>query len=59
MRITAVKGWYVLDDERSFAIGPCHASDLGEAVAVEHDACDSPCCDLCRALGLERWLEHQ
>lgn len=50
MKITAVKDWDVLDEDRSFAIGPCHASDIGEAVAVEHYNFDSSCCDVCRAL---------
>lgn len=49
MKITAVKDWDVLDEDRSFAIGPCHASDIGEAVAVEHYDYDSSCCDVCRA----------
>lgn len=49
MRITAVKGWYVLDDDRSFTIGRCHASDLAEAVALEH-SCQSSSCSICRAL---------
>ncbi len=50
MRITAVKDWYVLDEERSFTIGRCHEADLAEAVAVEHYACECSCCDVCRAL---------
>ncbi len=50
MRITAVRDWDLLDEERSFAIGRCHEADLADAVAVEHYACEYACCDVCRAL---------
>ncbi len=49
MKITAVKGWYPIDEDRSFAIGHHHGGDCEQAVAVEH-ACDSSCCDICHAL---------
>ncbi|MCP4490023.1 MAG: hypothetical protein GY820_22285 [Gammaproteobacteria bacterium] len=49
MKITTVKGWCELDEDRSFTIGPCHAGDIAEALAIEH-SCDSSACDVCHAL---------
>lgn len=49
MKITAVKGWYPLDEIRSFAIGRDYRGDLEEALAAQY-ACDSPSCDICHAL---------
>ncbi len=49
MKITRIKGWYVIDEERPFAIGHHHGGDREEAVAAEH-SCESSCCDVCHSL---------
>ena len=48
MKITAVRGWYPVDEERSFAIGSCYEADLPQALEAEH-SCENSACDICHA----------
>ncbi len=49
MRLTAVKGWDPLCEERLFKISRDFSSDLSEAVAHEH-RCEDCSCDIRQAL---------
>ncbi|MCP3957432.1 MAG: hypothetical protein GY719_06235 [bacterium] len=49
MKITAVKSWYPLDENRAFDVGRDHLADFEEAIRAEY-GCESSCCDICHAL---------